>query len=61
MSEPHGPHPYGVQHSSLAAPGQYPGVEVPLHSDVLMQTPWTPLTSHDGGGVQHSSLAEPGQ
>ena len=50
-----------MQHSSLAGPGQYPGVDVPLHSDALMQTPFTPPTVHEGGGVQHSSLVEPGQ
>jgi hypothetical protein len=55
---------YGVQHSSLAGPGQYPAVDVrpfEAHSVVEMQTPATPLTEQEGGGVQHSSLAGPGQ
>ncbi len=53
-----------MQHSSLAGPGQRPGVEVrprEAHVEVLMQIPETPPALHDGGGVQHSSLAGPGQ
>jgi hypothetical protein len=52
---------YGVQHSSLAGPGQRPGVDVPVQSEVSMQIPCTPPTRQEGGGVQHSSLAGPGQ
>ena len=53
-----------MQHSSLADPGQYPGVDVPpdaAHTPVSMQTPDTPPTEQEGGGVQHSMFAAPAQ
>jgi hypothetical protein len=61
----------GMQHSSLAGPGQKPGTEactlMPAHTLVAMHVPPMPSTLQLGaggglaGGVQHSSLAGPGQ
>jgi hypothetical protein len=48
----------------LAAPGQYPAVDVwpsEAHSERVRQAPATPCTEQAGGGVQHSSEAGPGQ
>ncbi len=54
-----------MQHSSVAGPGQRPGVDLwpacEAKSVVVMHTPIFPLAVHEGGGVQHSSVAGPGQ
>src|ERR1700677_1923977 len=50
--------PLGVQHSMLAAPGQYPGVDAyppfEAQTDVSMHVPATPATVHAVGGAPPS-------
>ena len=55
--------PVGVQHCSLAGPGQSPGVEtwpaMVAQTEVSMQTPPTPFAVQAGGGAPELELPLP--